>query len=250
MKVIKGILIAFSTYSRLPVGAFSWKEEDTKYALIFFPWVGLLIGAVLAGWHFLCQKAELGFGCELLFMVGLPILITGGIHVDGFMDTMDAVHSYKSPEEKRKILADPHIGAFAVIMLAAYGLFYTGAWSEVMERNGLPAAYGIFFFARSLSGLSAVLFPKAKEEGMLHSFLQGTATKVTVICLLLQAVLCICYWLLLSPLLSLTGAAALAVMGGYFFFAQKQFGGVSGDTSGFFVLIQELVMVMVIALVS
>ena len=45
--------------------------------------------------------------------------VTGGFHIDGFMDTMDAFHSYKPREEKLAILKDSHIGAFAVIMLAA-----------------------------------------------------------------------------------------------------------------------------------
>ena len=40
-------------------------------------------------------------------------------HIDGFMDTMDAFHSYKPREEKLTILKDSHMGAFAVIMLAA-----------------------------------------------------------------------------------------------------------------------------------
>lgn len=50
------------------------------------------------------------------------LLITGGIHIDGYMDTMDAVHSYGNREKKLEILKDSHIGAFAVIMLVTYVL--------------------------------------------------------------------------------------------------------------------------------
>ena len=46
-----------------------------------------------------------------------PLLVTGGFHVDGFLDTCDALHSYQSMEKKQEILKDPHIGAFAVLSL-------------------------------------------------------------------------------------------------------------------------------------
>ena len=59
--------------------------------------------------------------------VGLAIilLVTGGIHMDGYMDTMDALHSYGSREKKLEILKDSHIGAFAVIMTVPHLQTYT-----------------------------------------------------------------------------------------------------------------------------
>ncbi len=66
---------------------------------------------------------------------GNPLLLTGGFHVDGFMDTMDAFHSYQPKERKLEILKDSHIGAFAVIMLAVYGLIYMGAFSEITDKK-------------------------------------------------------------------------------------------------------------------
>ena len=53
MKIIKGFVIAFSIYSKIPVPQFDWKEEDMQYHLCFFPLIGLVIGALEAGWFFL-----------------------------------------------------------------------------------------------------------------------------------------------------------------------------------------------------
>ena len=47
--------------------------------------------------------------------MAIPLMITGGFHVDGFMDTMDAFHSYQEKEQKLNILKDSHIGAFAAV---------------------------------------------------------------------------------------------------------------------------------------
>ncbi len=93
MKIIKGFVIAFSIYSKIPVPQFDWKEEDMQYHLCFFPLIGLIIGALEAGWFFLGNAVEISHLCKTLIAVAIPLLVTGGFHKDGFMDTMDAFHS-------------------------------------------------------------------------------------------------------------------------------------------------------------
>ena len=87
MRVIRSLCIAFSTYSRIPVPQVAWTDENRKYSMCFFPLIGAVIGLLLWGWLALCDA--LGFGALLRGAVGalLPILVTGGIHMDGFMDT-------------------------------------------------------------------------------------------------------------------------------------------------------------------
>ena len=57
--------------------------------------------------------------------------MTGGIHLDGFMDTKDALNSYGSREEKLRILKDSRVGAFAVIRLALYLLIFLAAAAQI-----------------------------------------------------------------------------------------------------------------------
>ena len=118
MKLLKALVISFSMYSGIPMPQFEWKEEDMKYMLCFFPWIGAVIGLGIVLWSMLCKQAELGMLCYTMGGAAIPLLITGGFHVDGFMDTMDAFHSYQPKEKKLEILKDSHIGAFSVIMLA------------------------------------------------------------------------------------------------------------------------------------
>ena len=47
MHIIKAMIIAFSTYSKIPMPQFEWKEEDMRYSMCFFPWVGAVIGALV-----------------------------------------------------------------------------------------------------------------------------------------------------------------------------------------------------------
>lgn len=129
------MIIAFSMYSKIPMPQFAWKDEEMKYMLCFFPWVGAVIGGCVYLWQIVCEKFAVGMVCYTLIGMAIPLMITGGFHVDGFMDTMDAFHSYQEKEQKLNILKDSHIGAFAVITLGIYGLVYAGGFFRDQKQG-------------------------------------------------------------------------------------------------------------------
>ena len=79
MRMIRSLLIAFSTYSRIPVPQVEWTEENRRYSMCFFPLVGLVTGLILWGWLALCDH----FGFHLLLRGAgaalIPLAVTGGI---------------------------------------------------------------------------------------------------------------------------------------------------------------------------
>lgn len=119
-------LIAFSMYSKIPMPQSEWTDENMSLAMCFFPWVGAVIG--LASWvvyqagGWLADRQEtLSSGIPgssnlflTILLVLIPIFITGGIHLDGFLDTQDALSSYQPMERRLEILKDSHAGAFAI----------------------------------------------------------------------------------------------------------------------------------------
>ena len=147
--MMKAILIAFSTYSKIPMPHFKWDPKALQYSMCAFPLVGAVIGAgEFVIWYlfgFLLQWSEV-FTAALLTI--FPILITGGIHMDGFLDTVDAKSSYKSKEEKLQILKDPHTGAFAIIRGCLYFLIYFGCMYELVTAG---IAILMFFYYRFMS---------------------------------------------------------------------------------------------------
>ena len=82
-------------YSKIPMPRFVWKSEDMKYHLCFFPWIGALIGVLEVVWYQISCSWQTSF-LSLCVMAAIPLLVTGGFHVDGFLDTCDALHSYQS----------------------------------------------------------------------------------------------------------------------------------------------------------
>ncbi len=245
--MVRSLVIAFSIYSAIPVPQFEWKEEDMKYMLCFFPWVGAVAGICFYLWNCLCVKFSVGNLCRIMVGAALPIVITGGIHMDGFMDTMDALHSYGAKEKKLEILKDPCIGAFSVIMLAVYGLLYLGAFSVTDDDRLLRAVSGGFFLSRCLSGISAVSFPAAKKEGMLFRFADASQKNIVRWSLCMQGVCCMGFMLWQTFWAAAAIGMALCCFFYYYWRCRKEFGGITGDTAGFFVLLCEGVMMLAAA---
>ena len=233
----KPFFIALSTYSAIPAPQFAWEEKSMKYAICFFPFVGLLCAAALWLW----QLLEVG---SLLFAAGavcIPLLVTGGIHMDGFMDTVDALASHGSRERKLEIMKDPGCGAFAVIYCGAYLLLQLGLLSEIRQNGSVLPVCAVFVLSRCLSGLCAVTLPHARKGGMLCAFAapaQKRAAIGALSAILLLAAAALLYFDPLQGGLMLLLAAVTALL--YVAMTKKQFGGVTGDTSGFFLQVCEL----------
>ena len=85
--------VAFAMYSKIPMPPADWEKENMKYALCFFPWVGLAVGAVSAVLFWLQQQIGAGSMLRAAVLTAVPVLVTGGIHLDGYLDTMDALSS-------------------------------------------------------------------------------------------------------------------------------------------------------------
>lgn len=249
MKILKAMVIAFSIYSKIPVPQFEWKEEDMEYMMCFFPWIGGVIGLAFFGWAVLCEKFAVGTLCYALIAAAIPLIISGGFHVDGYMDTMDALHSYQSREKKLEILKDSHIGAFAAIMLVLYYLIDIAAISESHTRKAVFAVAAVFFLARCLSGIAVVTLQPAKKEGLLYTFASGAQKEKVKRGLYLQLILCMALMIIISKQYGV--AAIIASLLSFLYFKKKsykEFGGITGDTAGFFVTVCEAAAAVAVAI--
>ena len=248
MKLFKSMIIAFSIYSKIPVPQFAWKEEDMEYMMCFFPWIGGVIGLVFYGWLALCEKVQIGALCRACVAAAIPLIISGGFHVDGYMDTMDAFHSYQNREKKLEILKDSHIGAFAAIMLMLYYLIDLAALSEVVTGKAAFAVAAVFFLARCLSGIGVVTLKSAKKEGLLYTFASGAQKKRVRLALYAQLTGCIVLMVAVSGIYGIVAAVTGVLC--FFYFKWKSYrelGGITGDTAGWYVTVCEAAAAVAVA---
>lgn len=197
---MKAIIIAFSMYSRIPMPAFVWEERDRKKAMRYFPLVGVVVGILFYGMFLVFSCFPNGSACfRAAVLTAIPLLVTGGIHMDGFLDTCDALAAWGDREKRLKILKDSHIGAFAAIRGILYLLLYFGACTALSETGAAVTAIG-FMLSRAGSGFLAAVLPGAREKGMLSDFIKDVDRRrlAAVMCgyllagFLAAAVICLC----------------------------------------------------------
>lgn len=239
--ILKSLASAFLMYSRIPMPNVEWKEENRRYALCFFPLVGVVIGGLFLLWRYVCGLLDFGTVLTGAVSVIIPIIVTGGIHLDGFCDVIDAKSSYADKAKRLEIMSDPHIGSFAAIYLGAYLLLQTAVMSEIKSFEGAAVIALGFVLSRSLSGIAAVYFKSAKNGGALHSFVRPAHKKITLAVLTLLAIFVCASMALLSPFSGIPAVfGALLCLIYYRHSAYSNFGGITGDTAGWFLQLTEL----------
>ena len=258
MNVWYSFLIAFAMYSRVPVPTIDWTKERMRYVFCFFPTIGIVCGFGLWGWFLLAEWA--GFSPVSAGLIGtaIPVFITGGIHMDGFLDTADALSSYGDREKKLEILKDPHTGAFAIIGCAVYVLCYAGAmvqWAGLVMGEATSAAAladsaalgAVFVMERAFSGLSVASFPCAKGTGLAAAFADSAQKKTVRFWLAIWLAACFFVLIVNAGWAGIgTGMGAGLVFIWYYQMAKEKFGGITGDLAGWFLQVCELVCLMIL----
>ncbi len=244
---MKALAIAFSMYSKIPMPEFAWDDEDRKKSMYFFPVIGTVIGILFI----LVCAFSISFFVYSAFsaaiLTAVPVLVTGGIHLDGYMDTCDARASYGDKDKRLQILKDTHVGAFAVIHTAVYFIVYYGACT-VLTFHGAPVVAAGFTVSRAICGILIADTPNARGSGMLFGFTDGTDKKklarIMYIYLAVAAALLILYAAVFDHYVFLFGSFGLiaAVIAAVYcrHVMNKEFGGITGDLAGYFIQLCEL----------
>lgn len=258
MTVLRSIVMAFSMFSTIRMPRIEWSEKSMRFMLAAFPLVGVVIGLLLWGWMALCAFFSLDRMIMGLGVMGIPLIITGGIHIDGLSDTIDALASHAEPERKRAILKDSHIGAFAGIGIAAYLIAYYAFACQLQYESSVAYVFStaciclVPVLSRTLSGIVSIAFPGSGGEGLLKTFRDSASKRAALVVLaVLLAALLVYAFLCISWVMGL-GLVIVAVVASVYLYvmSRRQFGGMSGDLSGFYLQVLELGFLVAIAIVE
>lgn len=227
-------------YSRIPMPHFEWASDDMKYHLIFFPWVGAVIGVLEYALYYLYEKYQYPHLALAALALAIPLVVTGGFHLDGYMDVTDALSSWQTKEKRLEIMKDPHIGAFSVINLVTLGLIMFAAILMMTKEAFITWCFS-FFVVRCLSGICVVRGKKAKEDGLLHTEAKTASDNIVFIALIVELIACFVYAFYVNPYptIALIVVSFLSTVG-YIRMAYKNFGGITGDLAGWFVVNTEM----------
>lgn len=262
MKYVRGFLMAWGMFCWIPCPYKEWRMEDRKAQIAMFPLVGMLIGVILC----LCWWLLTVLNCTPFLtgalLTGAYFLLTGFIHLDGFMDCSDAIMPrHPQMEERQRILKDSHSGAFALICLCIMMLVFAGSMTQIAPQFSLKACsllVVIFTASRTVSAME-VLLSKPMHTSQYSMFEEpGRARDTIPSIMILVIVLGVCelimsdmsWWALIAELYS--NIIVLTVMAAAFITCRidcSKLGGMNGDISGHMITISELFGVLVMALI-
>lgn len=252
---MKGLLLALQFFTAIPITKelpLGRNEITTMY--IALPFVGALIGCVMFG---MAQLTVVGVGFSPLlaavFIVLTGIILTGGLHLDGWADTGDAFFSYKDRAKRLEILDDPRLGAFGTMALILLIVVKLALINEYLLSGSMHVLYfvAVPFLARAAMTIYFTKVKLAKDKGIAHFFKEKMAVNVVMIATVVSTflLLVVMGFVLQSMLLPCVLAAVSTVAIIYYSrWSMNHFGGVSGDLSGAFIEGMEVLVWLAIIL--
>jgi len=225
---MRSFLIALQFLTIFPVKIKSEiKNEEFGLSLFYFPLVGLAIGLVLSSSVILFSFLPVLVKGVLILIVS--VIITGGIHLDGFADTCDGFYGDKPKEKILEIMRDSRIGAMGAMGLILLLLF---KFSLIVNLQGVilwKALIEMAVFSRWSQVLACGITPCARQEGKANYFIEYLSKRI----LILGGVFTVVLFLLMAGLkgVFLFILPFLCVLL-FMQYVKRRIGGMTGDTIG------------------
>ena len=248
-RAVTGFFMAWGMFWIVPCPLRRWDEQARPFMLLFLPWIGLLLGGAwgVCAWAFAGAETPL---IRAAVLTALPLVLSGFIHLDGYMDCADAVLSRRDLDTRRSILKDSHVGAFGVIAVGILLLLEFALLSET-DLTGRRLLCLVFIPAAArASAAAAVLtlhplptsgYARAGTRDVPGAFRMAAFLSMA---LFAAAAAVVCGW----PGLCCAAAGeagAWAAMG----YIYRDLKGMSGDVSGAGITVGELCALAVLAAV-
>ncbi len=244
-------LAALSFLTIIPV-PHRWEAtpEEVGRSIVYFPVVGIIIGLILAGlnWVFgLFLPSAVVNGLLIVSMV----VISGALHLDGFVDTCDGIAGHKTVEARWRVMHDSRAGAFGIVGVVLLLLVKYVSLNSVPESLLMVTLVLTPVVSRWAMVYTVFAYPYARPAGLGKVFKQGASWQrfalATVITLVVAIGLArwanVTYFYLAGLAIMLGVWVIVVAMATYL---KRKFSGLTGDTYG---AINEMAEVSVLILV-
>ena len=254
-KYFTGFVMAWGNFFWIPCPFKKWDDSARNYMLSWLPTIGCFIGGLWLVSFIILIKLNIPVYITAFLMTFIPFLLSGFIHVDGFMDVSDAIYSWGTLEKKQQILKDSHVGSGAVIRMIFYVLLYYSSMLTVASNAAIAVHLIIIpIIPRSVSTMFVYLSKKIgeTEDAEVKSQYVGLK-KEGLLFLIIQVVIYVVLLFVFSSyyienamlvIMLILGTAVPIVL------ARKKLGGMNGDIAGYGILFGELFGVLTIALLT
>lgn len=239
---MKSIILAFYQLTRLPLPTVEFDDRACGRSTLFFPVVGLFLGGLLAA---LAWVAEYLFpsGVKASLLVIGMVVMTGGMHLDGFMDSIDGLFSGRPRERKLEIMRDSRVGALSVIGVICLLLLKYNLLLEVPNSVLYKVLIVLPVLSRWGMAIAVIAFPYARADGLGKVYAMQSGIKELAGSTIITVVI-------VTLILGLQGTWMLALAISISLFAGKkivkELGGLTGDTYGFINELLEVALLLAV----
>lgn len=248
--LINGFIMDLGMFTILPMSHKSWKDEAARHMMKLYPLVGLVVGLI----NYAVFRVTEYFNLSIILISAItmvtPFIITGMLHLDGFMDVCDALLSRREQKEKVRILKDPNTGAFAVISLGILFIIdFSAIYTLVENKVSIIGIIIIPIISRSLMGLMLLKKESMKESSLGSYFKKGTGKEdiIIIYVLLLLSSLVFIFFLGLKFILVPISMIILSVIAVNK--STKELGGMSGDSAGYGLVVAEVIGILILSII-
>ncbi|HEX6484165.1 MAG TPA: adenosylcobinamide-GDP ribazoletransferase [Ktedonobacteraceae bacterium] len=211
----------------------------------YFPLVGLLLACLL--WSLVLLLAPLvpQLALAALLVVAL-VMLTGGLHLDGLMDSCDGLFGGSTRERRLEIMRDSRVGSFGVlggvcILLLKFALLAS------VSGHALPLALLVALpSARWAMVLALRVFPSARPTGLGAAFHRATTTKAVILAGIISLAIVLVAGQSIGLLVWGTVTMTALVLG---LWITRSIGGLTGDSYGAIAEVVEVVALLVVVMV-
>ncbi len=270
--------MAWGCFCWIPCPYKKWNEDDRQAMLNMFPLVGLLLAIVLAAAWVVLDLIHAPWLISGILLSALYFMLTGFIHMDGFMDVSDAIMSRRPElEERQRILKDSNVGAFAVISVMIMSFIFAGSMMDIIQIHS-PAVCGIIAVilvsSRAMSAICVISCPPmSKSQYREMKVTKSAAIPAFIIMILAIAAGAVCFIVLWpdsifdvpggnpdiwlagpsnSPFVRYVVPVGVTIAVSWLTGAadRKSLGGMNGDISGHMITLSEMAGIAALALVA
>lgn len=244
--------MSLGMFSRFPFVGKIWNEDSLNLVIPMFPIVGLIVGAIMYLFSYIIVILPIHIMLKSVLIMFGPLICTGLIHLDGFMDTIDAVSSNRDLEQKKQILKDPHPGAFSIVAIVMLFLLQFACYYATLDQNILPHTLLIFIpiMSRGIVGICLLAMKPMSETGFGVMFKTETkkSSYIIITLILTACALYLFFWRNIYLLIPIS----ICFITGFLvcLFLCRHFSGISGDLCGCAIVISETFSLVALSLLG